>query len=139
VFVSSQASDDFLIHLAVAHTDFLCAFAFDRLTDRPEVADVWTSVSTSISRDPRPSRCRNQGGCSAAKRQWTSMPGLTSPLLERGPEIGALDAALTRALSGSGVVLMVEGPAGIGKTAILEEARRRAAIQGFRIRSPTGE
>jgi len=25
------------------------------------------------------------------------------------------------------------------KTAILEEARRRAAIQGFRIRSPTGE
>jgi predicted ATPase len=67
------------------------------------------------------------------------MPGLTSPLLEQGPEIGALDVALSRALSGTGVVLMVEGPAGIGKTAILEEARRRAATQGSGSGLPTGE
>jgi DNA-binding Lrp family transcriptional regulator len=35
VFVVS-GSDDFLIHVAVQHTDSLYAFAIDRLTDRPE-------------------------------------------------------------------------------------------------------
>jgi DNA-binding Lrp family transcriptional regulator len=43
VFVVS-GSDDFLIHVAVPHTDSLYAFVIDRLTDRPEVADVRTSV-----------------------------------------------------------------------------------------------
>lgn len=43
VFVVS-GSDDFLIHVAVQHADSLYAFVIDRLTDRPEVADVRTSV-----------------------------------------------------------------------------------------------
>ena len=43
VFVVSGASD-FLLHVAVPDTDALYAFVLDRLTERPEVADVNTSV-----------------------------------------------------------------------------------------------
>jgi DNA-binding Lrp family transcriptional regulator len=43
VFVVS-GGDDFLVHVAVADTDGLYAFVIDRLTERPEVADVRTSV-----------------------------------------------------------------------------------------------
>ncbi len=43
VFVTSGAQD-FLIHVAVQDTDGLYAFVIDRLTERPEVADVNTSV-----------------------------------------------------------------------------------------------
>jgi DNA-binding Lrp family transcriptional regulator len=43
VFVVS-GSNDFLLHLAVPDTDALYAFVIDRLTERPEVADVNTSV-----------------------------------------------------------------------------------------------
>src|SRR3954462_7292319 len=42
-FVVSGASD-FLLHVAEPDTDALYAFAIDRLTERPEVADVNTSV-----------------------------------------------------------------------------------------------
>jgi DNA-binding Lrp family transcriptional regulator len=43
VFVTS-GSEDFLIHVAVADNDHLYAFVIDRLTDKPEVADVRTSI-----------------------------------------------------------------------------------------------
>jgi len=43
VFVVS-GGDDFLLHVAVPNTDELYAFVIDRLTERPEVADVNTSV-----------------------------------------------------------------------------------------------
>jgi DNA-binding Lrp family transcriptional regulator len=43
VFVVSGGSD-FLLHLGVPDTDALYAFVIDRLTQRPEVADVNTSV-----------------------------------------------------------------------------------------------
>ena len=43
VFVTS-GNEDFLIHVAVADNEALYAFVIDRLTDRPEVMDVRTSV-----------------------------------------------------------------------------------------------
>ena len=43
VFVVSGGSD-FLLHVGVPDTDALYAFVIDRLTERPEVADVNTSV-----------------------------------------------------------------------------------------------
>ena len=43
VFVVSGASD-FLLHVAVPDTNALYAFVIDRITERPEVADVNTSV-----------------------------------------------------------------------------------------------
>ena len=39
-----SGSADFLIHLAVADTQHLYSFVIDRLTERPEVADVQTSI-----------------------------------------------------------------------------------------------
>ena len=43
VFVVS-GSEDFLVHVAVKDNQDLYAFVIDRLTERPEVADVRTSV-----------------------------------------------------------------------------------------------
>lgn len=43
VFVTS-GNEDFLIHVAVADNDALYAFVIDRMTERPEVIDVRTSV-----------------------------------------------------------------------------------------------
>jgi AsnC-like helix-turn-helix protein len=43
VFVVS-GGDDFLLHVAVPNTDALYALVIDRLTERPEVADVNTSI-----------------------------------------------------------------------------------------------
>jgi DNA-binding Lrp family transcriptional regulator len=43
VFVVS-GSEDFLIHVAVRDNQDLYAFVIDRLTERPEIADVRTSV-----------------------------------------------------------------------------------------------
>jgi DNA-binding Lrp family transcriptional regulator len=51
VFVVSGASD-FLLHVAVPDTDALYAFVIDRLTERPEVADVNTSVVYEHIRRP---------------------------------------------------------------------------------------
>jgi DNA-binding Lrp family transcriptional regulator len=51
VFVVSGQSD-FLLHVAVPDTDALYTFVIDRLTERPEVADVNTSVVYEHIRRP---------------------------------------------------------------------------------------
>jgi DNA-binding Lrp family transcriptional regulator len=51
VFVVSGGSD-FLLHVAVADTEALYAFVIDRLTERPEVADVNTTVVYEHLRRP---------------------------------------------------------------------------------------
>jgi DNA-binding Lrp family transcriptional regulator len=43
VFVTS-GTEDFLVHVAVADNESLYAFVIDRMTERPEIADVRTSV-----------------------------------------------------------------------------------------------
>src|SRR5690349_9684385 len=52
VFVTS-GTEDFLLHVAVAGNDSLYAFVIDRLTERPEVADVRTSIVYEHLRSPR--------------------------------------------------------------------------------------
>jgi DNA-binding CsgD family transcriptional regulator/Flp pilus assembly protein TadD len=47
-------------------------------------------------------------------------------LLERGRELDELDAQIERAAAGDGRLVVVEGPAGIGKSRLLAEARQRA-------------
>jgi DNA-binding CsgD family transcriptional regulator len=47
-------------------------------------------------------------------------------LLERGRELDEIDSHIERAAAGLGRVVVVEGPAGIGKSRLLAEARRRA-------------
>jgi len=51
-FVTS-GNEDFLIHVAVPDNDSLYAFVIDRLTERPEVADVRTSVVYEHLRNDR--------------------------------------------------------------------------------------
>lgn len=47
-------------------------------------------------------------------------------IFERLRELGELDAQIDRAVAGHGCLAVVEGPAGIGKSRLLAEARRRA-------------
>ncbi len=57
----------------------------------------------------------------------------TVELLEREQELSALDAVLEDALAGNGRAVLVEGGAGIGKTALLESAMESALGQGFEV------
>ena len=52
-------------------------------------------------------------------------------LLERHAELARIESALEDARSGRGRFLVVEGPAGIGKTALLAAARAAAAEEGM--------
>jgi DNA-binding CsgD family transcriptional regulator len=56
----------------------------------------------------------------------------TSGLREREHELGALHEGLDRACAGEGTLLLVEGPAGLGKTELVREARAAALRAGVR-------
>ena len=66
-------------------------------------------------------------------------PGYCEPvaqerlLVEREAEVHALDTSIRSAFAGQGRVLVLEGPAGIGKTSLLDEARRCAAAAGMAV------
>ena len=51
--------------------------------------------------------------------------------LERETELARIREALESAAAGEGRLVVVEGPAGIGKTRLLEEAGALAKRQGF--------
>jgi DNA-binding CsgD family transcriptional regulator len=53
-------------------------------------------------------------------------------LLERDVELARLSALLASALAGNGAVVTIEGPAGIGKTALLDALHGHAAERGVR-------
>ena len=59
-------------------------------------------------------------------------------LLERDREIATVEAALTQAHSGAGQSLIIEGPAGIGKTALLEVVKTMAEDEGVRALTASG-
>lgn len=52
-------------------------------------------------------------------------------LLEREDELVRVDCALDRLTAGSGAVMVVEGPAGIGKSELIAAARERAQARGI--------
>jgi DNA-binding CsgD family transcriptional regulator len=54
-------------------------------------------------------------------------------LLERRAELASVSARLDSVVEGEGGVLVVEGPAGIGKTGLLDAARAAAADRGLRV------
>jgi predicted ATPase len=56
-------------------------------------------------------------------------------LLEREAEFDAIGAVVGAAVAGSGKVLAIEGEAGVGKTSLLAEGRRLAAMAGAEILS----
>src|SRR6187551_2118382 len=59
-------------------------------------------------------------------------------LLERERELASLQDLLDATAGGEGRLAILEGPAGIGKTRLLAEARRRAADAGLRVLSARG-
>ncbi len=61
-------------------------------------------------------------------------------LLERAAERARIDGALADATRGAGRLVLVEGPAGIGKSVLLADTVRRAASGGLRVlRARAGE
>jgi predicted ATPase len=54
-------------------------------------------------------------------------------LLERSGELARIESALAEARSGRGAFVVIEGPAGIGKSALLAAARTAAAESGMRV------
>jgi tetratricopeptide (TPR) repeat protein len=56
-----------------------------------------------------------------------------TPLLEREEELAGIEAALAGAAAGSGSVVVLQGPAGIGKSRLLVEADARGRRAGVRI------
>jgi DNA-binding CsgD family transcriptional regulator len=65
-------------------------------------------------------------------------PGADQLLLERSHELKLLRAAIADARSGSGRIVIIEGPAGIGKTALLAQARTAASQAGLQVLSARG-
>lgn len=61
-----------------------------------------------------------------------------TPLLERRSERAAVHAALDAAAAGTGRLLLIEGPAGIGKTSVLDLAREDAAKRSTPVLSARG-
>ena len=59
-------------------------------------------------------------------------------LVERRVELAEIDTLLEAVLSGSGRLLLIEGPAGIGKTRLLRRARERAAQDGVTVLAGQG-
>lgn len=57
--------------------------------------------------------------------------GTAGVLLERERELETLRGGLDRACAGEGTLLLIEGPAGVGKTALLREARAAADRAGI--------
>src|ERR1051326_547256 len=56
-----------------------------------------------------------------------------APLLERDSELERIEAALTDASAGQGTCVVIEGPAGIGKTALLRAVTDAAAARDVRV------
>lgn len=64
--------------------------------------------------------------------------GLGTGLYERENELAALSQALTAARAGTGGLVVVEGPTGIGKSRLLAEARATAAAHGMAVLTARG-
>src|SRR5690349_8054496 len=59
-------------------------------------------------------------------------------LVQRDAELAMLDHRLAQVCAGTGGVIVVEGPAGIGKSSLLAEAGGSAAEAGLRVLSAWG-
>ena len=66
------------------------------------------------------------------------MPGMHQVILERDAELAVLVAAAGAAEAGHGAFVLVEGPAGIGKTTLLRAACARPGGLGARILTARG-
>jgi DNA-binding CsgD family transcriptional regulator len=68
----------------------------------------------------------------------TSTAVATIELLERERELGRISAALARAADGAGSVLLIEAPAGVGKSVLLARAATDARQRAMRVLEARG-
>ena len=59
-------------------------------------------------------------------------------LLERDAELAEIERLVARACAGAGALLAVEGPAGVGKTRLLEAAALAGGRQAMLVLEATG-
>src|SRR4051794_6042555 len=76
--------------------------------------------------------------CLLGGADGVSVWGASALILERESELERVRSAVAAAQSEDGVVLVVRGPAGIGKTRLLSEARAIAAARGVLVLSARG-
>ena len=69
----------------------------------------------------------------ARRRPPTYDRHVVPAMLQRDAELAALDRRLARLRAGAGEVIVVEGPAGIGKSSLLAAVARGAAARGVRV------
>src|SRR5438067_8502154 len=94
---------------------------------------AWAGIAFNLQRS-----CRT---LPAGKVNVTTVRGRTAQarrtgavgLLEREPELAGLRDAIDEACSGTGRVVLLEGPAGIGKTALLRAARDMSVQADMRL------
>src|SRR5215211_4905502 len=88
------------------------------------------TVATPLSFRSPPQRSAHErtGGTLEAMKDTA-----TGQLLERSEELARIESALVEARAGRGTFVVIEGPAGIGKTALLAAARTAAADGGMRV------
>lgn len=63
----------------------------------------------------------------SASQQGGQAVRARDPLLERGPQLAAIDGLIADSLANEGRLALIEGPAGLGKTRLLECAIERAS------------
>jgi ABC-type uncharacterized transport system ATPase subunit len=62
----------------------------------------------------------------------------TPALLERDAELQAVEGAAEAARGGAGSLIVIDGPAGVGKTALMDAARAAAASAGLQMLTARG-
>jgi predicted ATPase len=92
---------------------------------------------TEVSNVDRAS-CHNRAMTVARLADAVSGEVDLSPLLERERELAVLECALADGAAGRGRLIVVEGPAGIGKTALLGAGRMLARERGMTVHSARG-
>ena len=69
--------------------------------------------------------------CSTASRCPRRRMSDATPTLEREHELDRIAAALDAAAAGTGRAVVIEGPPGIGKSRLIDDARALAKLRGF--------
>ena len=71
-------------------------------------------------------------------RTGQGQAGVHLLILDRDAELTAMTAAITAAAGGRGSLILVQGPAGIGRTTMLSVASAEAAAHGMRTLTARG-
>ncbi|MFI1566912.1 BTAD domain-containing putative transcriptional regulator [Streptomyces sp. NPDC020490] len=100
----------------------------DVLAQSPALQGPSRADAASSPRAARPAEHTDPEPAPTPVPRWA--PPADDILVERAGEVAELQRCLDEAMDGQARLVLVEGPAGIGKTRLLAEARRMAAERG---------